>query len=284
MTTRTTRLAVAGTALWLAAVAALANIFVLDRREQRDASLPPLRSVGVLLHPATGSGGTAFLVGRCHALTAFHVAFMRGVDDATGRVVLDAPMVGHVAEFLAGPDPKETGRFAARTRARVVAFGRFSEADYAGMAGDWTLLRLDRCLGDRYGFLALAPDTGLPMPAGELMTAGFPHSRRQQPGITVEVGCRGRDHGPVPGLVGVDCAFESGMSGGPVWEKRADGRWHVVGLVQQSLGSVDRALPAYSMQHRNQMLAAGAFRDAVRQALRTEAKRVLARGGEAPLL
>lgn len=282
MTSRTTRLVSAAAALWLVVGAAQANVFVLDRREQRDASRPPYRSVGVLHPPATGGGGTAFLVGRCHVLTAFHVAFMRGVDDATGHVRLDAPKVGHVAEFLIGPNAKQAGRFAARTRARVVAFGRFSEADYAGMAGDWTLLRLDRCLGDRYGFLALAPDTGLPMPAGELMTAGFPHSRRQQPGVTVEVGCRARDHGPAPGLVGVDCAFESGMSGGPVWEKQADGRWRVFGLVQQSLGSVDRALPAYSMQHRNQTLAASAFRAAVQQALRREAKRALARGGEAP--
>jgi hypothetical protein len=283
MNARAFALAAAVAALWLAATGVQANIFVLDQREQRDASQPPLRSVGVLHHPATGGGGTAFLVGRCHALTAHHVAFTRGADDATGHAAARAPKVGHTAEFLAGPETKEAGRFAARTRARVVAFGRFDDADYAGMAGDWALLRLDTCLGDRYGFLALAPDSGEPMPAGTLMTAGFPHSRRQQPGITVEVGCRARDHGPVLGLVGLDCAFESGMSGGPVWEKQADGRWRVVGLVQQSLGSVDHALPAYSMQHRNQMLAASAFRAAVQQALRTEAKRALAPGSHAPL-
>ncbi len=275
-------LATAVATLWLAATSVQANIFVVDRREQRDASQPPLRSVGVLHHPATRSGGTAFLVGRCHVLTAYHVAFMRGADDATGRIRLDAPRIGHLAEFLVGPDAQQAGRFAAKTRARAVAFGRFADADYAGMAGDWALLRLDTCLGDRYGFLALAPDSGEPMPAGALMTAGFPHSRRQQPGITVEVGCRSRDHGPVPGLVGVDCAFERGMSGGPVWEKQADGRWRVVGLVQQSLGSVDHALPAYSMQHRNQMLAAGTFRAAVQQALRTEAKRALPQDAHAP--
>jgi hypothetical protein len=277
MTPRTTRLASAGAALWIAAAAAQANIFVLDRREQRDASRPPLRSVGVLHHPAMGGGGTAFLVGRCHVLTAFHVAFMRGGVDATGRVSLHTPKVGHTAQFLVGPDPRKAGRFAAKTRARVVAFGRFSDADYAGMAGDWALLRLDTCLGGRYGFLALEPPTDAPMPMGPLMTAGFPHSRRQQPGITVETGCRARDHGPVTGLVGVDCAFESGMSGGPVWEKQADGRWRVVGLIQQSLGAVDHTLPAYAMGHRNQMLAASAFHAAVRQTLRTEVKRALSR-------
>ncbi len=273
------RLAAAVAASWFAVTAVQANIFVLDRREQRDGALPPYRSVGVLHHPATRSGGTAFLVGRCHVVTAFHVAFMRDVDAATGQVGLGPAKLGHAAEFLIGPDAKEAGRFAAKTRARVVAFGRFSPDDYQGMAGDWALLRLDHCLGEKYGFLALASATGEPMPKSELMTAGFPHSRRQKPGITIEIGCKARDYGPAAGLVGIDCAFESGMSGGPVWAKQADGRWRVVGLIQQSLGAVDRALPAYAMEHRNQMLAADAFRAAVARALRSEAKRALARGG-----
>jgi len=276
----TIRLA-AGAALWLAATAAQANIFVLDRREQRDGALPPYRSVGVLHHPATRAGGTAFLIGRCHVLTAYHVAFMRDVDAKTGKVRLDPAKLGHTAEFLIGPDAQVAGRFAAKTRARVVAFGRFSPDDYVGMAGDWTLLRLDRCLGEKYGFLALARATGEPLPEGALMTAGFPHSRRQQPGITIETGCKARDHGPAAGLVGIDCAFENGMSGGPVWEKGTDGRWRVVGLVQQSLGAVGHTLPAYAMEHRNQMLAASAFRAAVQHALRTEAKRALAQGSSA---
>ena len=279
--TTTIRLAAAGAAWWLAVTAVQANIFVLDRREQRDGALPPYRSVGVLHHPTTRAGGTAFLIGRCHVLTAFHVAFMRDVDAKTGKVRLDPAKLGHAAEFLIGPDAKVAGRFAAKTRARVVAFGRFSPDDYRGMAGDWALLRLDRCLGEKYGFLALARATGEPMPKGTLMTAGFPHSRRQQPGITIEIGCTARDYGPAAGLVGIDCAFENGMSGGPVWEKGADSRWRVVGLIQQSLGAVGHALPAYAMEHRNQMLTASAFRAAVEHALRTEAKRALAQGRSA---
>ena len=67
----TIRLAAAGAALWLAVTAVQANIFVLDRREQRDGALPPYRSVGVLHHPTTRAGGTAFVIGRCHVLTAY---------------------------------------------------------------------------------------------------------------------------------------------------------------------------------------------------------------------
>ena len=64
------------------------------------------------------------------------------------------------------------------------------------------------------------------------MTIGFPGSRATRAGITVESGCRARDYGPVPSLLGVDCAFEAGMSGGPVLERQDDGSWLVIGLIQ----------------------------------------------------
>ena len=276
MRARAKPLATAGVALGLVAYVAQANIFVLDRREQREGSAPPFRSVGVIHHRSHGGGGTAFLVGRCHVLTAYHVAFMGKTNAATGKVDVLPGRVGHVAEFLAGPVATEAGRFASATRARVVKYGQFSDADYKGMAGDWAILRLDECLGRKYGFLAFArPASDMPMPMGELMTAGFPRSRAQKAGITVETGCKSRDHGPVAGLVGVDCAFENGMSGGPVLERQVDGRWLVVGLIQQSLGTVETVLPAYSMEHRNQMLHVSAFRKALEQALRAEAKRAL---------
>jgi V8-like Glu-specific endopeptidase len=86
--TTTIRPAAAGAAWWLVVTVVQANIFVLDRRERRDGTLPPYRSVGVLHHSTTRAGGTAFLIGRCHVLTAFHVAFMRDVDAKTGRVRL----------------------------------------------------------------------------------------------------------------------------------------------------------------------------------------------------
>ena len=165
MRARARPLATAGVALGLVAYVAQANIFVLDRREQREASAPPFRSVGVIHHPSHGGGGTAFLVGRCHVLTAYHVAFMGNTDAATGKVDVLPGRVGHVAEFLAGPDAKVAGKFASRTRARVVAHGLFSDADYKGMAGDWAILRLDECLGRKDGFLAFArPAAGTPCP------------------------------------------------------------------------------------------------------------------------
>ncbi len=265
-----------GIAFWLLVGAAHANVFVEDRREQRDAALPPFRSVGVLHHRGIGAGGTAFLVSSCHIATAYHVAFMSGRNPRTGAVEISPPRAGQSAEFLVGPDPKTPAKFAARTRATVVAFGRFAKTDFKGMAGDWAILRLDSCLGRQYGYLKSArPEPGSPMPTGPLMTIGYPALRAGRPGITVENGCKARDHGPVSGLVGVDCAFESGMSGGPVLERQSGGEWQVVGLIQQSMAPVDGILPEYSMTHRNQMVYVTAFRKAIDNALRADAKRLL---------
>lgn len=268
--------ATAGVALWLLVQAAQANVFVEDHRTQRDATLAPFRSVGVLHHPAAGAGGTAFLVSSCHIATAYHVAFMDGRNPRTGAVEINGPKVGHTADFLVDPDPKVPSKFAAKTRATVVAFGRFSKSTFKGMAGDWAILRLDQCLGRKYGHLKSArPDRGSPLPTGPLMTIGFPGSRASRAGITVETGCKARDHGPVAGLVGVDCAFESGMSGGPVLEQQSDGTWRVVGLIQQSMAPVDGVLPEYSMAHRNQMVYVTAFQKALDNALKADARRLL---------
>lgn len=250
-------------ALWLAADVAAGNVFGEDRREQRDPRRPILRSVGMLVDRGGGGGGTAFLVSRCHIVTAHHVAYPPG----TG---------GRATEFLIGPDPRIPRRFRSSTRAVVVESGDFSSHDFRGMAGDWAIMRLDDCLGAKFGFLRYSRShDGDPLPRRELMTIGFPRSRAARPGITVETGCRARDHGPVQGLVGVDCAFESGMSGGPILERKRDGGWLVVGLIQQSTGADDAVLPAYSMAYRNQMVSVAAFGAAIDRVLRAESARAL---------
>jgi len=269
--------AIACIAFWFIAHLAAANVFVEDRREQLDSSLPIFRSVGMLVQPEEGGGGTAFLVSSCHIVTAYHVAIPQRRSTVDGNVGTVRAKVGKFAEFVIGPDPASPGTFATHSRATVVAFGKFSADSFDGMAGDWAILRLDECLGKQFGFLRIArPERDSPMPRGELMTVGFPRSRAKEPGITVETGCRARDHGPVAGLVGVDCAFEAGMSGGPVLEKQSSGSWLVVGLIQQATGGTDRLLPSYSMAYRNQMVGVTAFRKALDRVLRAEGKRVLA--------
>jgi hypothetical protein len=276
MRARPKLLGVTFVAALLTARVASANIFVADHRVQNDGARPPFRSVGVLRHPETGEAGTAFLVSSCHIATAYHVAFGSPAN-ARPRVAPSTRSPGEAAEFLIAPDSRRASRFLATTRARIVAFGRFVATTYQGMTGDWAILRLDQCLGAKYGYLRYArPEPGVAMPSGKLMTIGFPASRSTQPGVTVEVGCKARDFGPAAELIGVDCAFESGMSGGPILEQQSDGSWLVVGLIQQSVGAVDGVLPEYSMTHRNQMVAVAAFRKALDDAFRADARRLLA--------
>ena len=278
MKARSKLAAAACIAFGVVAGVAVANVFVEDRREQRDASLPLFQSVGMLVQPQAGGGGTAFLVSRCHIVTAYHVAFLKERDLVTGKLETLPGKVGQAAEFVIGPHPGTPGKFVARARATVVEFGNFSDRSFDGMAGDWAILRLDECLGKKFGFLKYArPSHDSPMPRDELMTIGFPRSRAKQAGITVETGCRARDHGPVAGLMGVDCAFEAGMSGGPVLERQIDGSWLVVGLIQQSMGGTDKLLPSYSMAYRNQVVSVTAFRKALDGVLRSEGKRILAK-------
>lgn len=275
MRARAKLLGLAVVAASLVAHVAAANIFVKDRRVQDEGTRPPFRSVGMLHHPDAEAGGTAFLVSSCHIATAYHVAFLSREDP--GALARRKATPDDAPEFLVGPDPALASRFIDKTRARVVAFGRFSAKDYRGMAGDWAILRLDDCLGTKYGYLRYARHAPSgPMPSGALMTIGFPASRSGLTGITVERGCKARDFGPVADLIGVDCAFEGGMSGGPILERQGDGSWLVVGLIQQSLGSVDGVLPGYAMTHRNQMLAVTAFRKALDDAFKEDAKRLLA--------
>lgn len=238
---------------------AAANIFVADRREYRPADQPLLRSVGLLVN-GRRQVGTAFLVGECHVMTAFHSAFFRDAQAISGNELAGGPRTGRALSFHIGPDPVKPGLFRSRSVARVVDFGNYHPLAARGMTGDWAILELEDCLGREYGYLAhLRPSTGDYLPRGSLMTISFPYSGWNRAGVAVEEGCRAREAGPVTGLIAVDCAFEAGMSGGPVLERQPDGQWQVVGIMQLRVSPVEGVLPAFEHRHRNQMVHAVAF-------------------------
>ena len=85
---------------------------------------------------------TGFLVGDCHVLTVKHAA---------GRV---ARVAGRRMTFrlpFAGRDGASAGHVVAAGDLDLVA-----DPDRLDRSEDWLLLRLDRCLGTRFGSLALA--------------------------------------------------------------------------------------------------------------------------------
>ena len=238
---------------------AAANIFVADRREYRPADQSLLRSVGLLVN-GRRQVGTAFLVGECHVMTAFHSAFFRDAQAIAANELAGGPRTGRALSFHIGPDPVKPGLFRSRSVARVVDFGNYHPLAVRGMTGDWAILELEDCLGREYGYLPhLRPSTGDYLPRGPLMTISFPYSGWNRAGVAVEEGCRAREAGPVTGLIAVDCAFAAGMSGGPVLERQPDGQWQVVGIMQLRVSPVEGVLPAFEHRHRNQMVHAVAF-------------------------
>lgn len=257
----------------LASGTTLANVFGDDRRVQETGDREPQRWVGQLIsgreHFQTGS---AVLVGECHILTAFHSAFFRR-DGGLYR-----PGAHVVSLFLLQPDPDQPGEFHRRSIARPVLWGDFSRHSLRGQAEDWALLELDDCLGRELGFAAVAePGAKSRTGFGDLLFAGFPQSRRGQTGVTIERSCHAWDSGPLVPIVGVDCAFERGASGGPLLE-RINGTWTVVGLASYRSNPVDTPLPAYHSKHRNVMVSSDAFSARVGEVLAKERSGLLKAG------
>lgn len=248
--------------LCLVPALALANVFGVDRRQQSAADIDPLRWVGTLHSEAEQfQTGSAVLVGECHILSAYHSAFFRrdgNLHKPSGRVV---------SRFMLDPDLQKPGSFRRSTLARPVAWGEFSRWSLRGQSEDWALLRLDDCLGRDVGYAAIAGAGEKALKGyGELLFAGYPQSRRSLGGVTFERGCHAWDAGPIFPIVGVDCAFERGASGGPLFEL-LDGRWTVVGLASYRANPVDQPLPAYISKHRNVMVSSDAFSARVGQSL-----------------
>jgi len=241
---------------------AAANVFGVDRREQGPADSDPLRWVGELYSESDQfQTGSAVLVGECHILSAYHSAFFRRDGN------LNKPSAHVVSRFMLDPDPDKPGSFRRSTLARPVLWGEFSRWSLRGQSEDWALLRLDDCLGREVGYAQIA-DAGEKARNGygELLFAGYPQSRRPLGGVTFERGCHAWDYGPIFPIVGVDCAFEKGASGGPLLEL-IDGRWTVVGVASYRSNPVEEPLPAYMSKHRNVMVSSDAFSARVGQSL-----------------
>ena len=241
---------------------AQANVFGVDRREQAAADSDPLRWVGELYSETDQfQTGSAVLVGECHILSAYHSTFFRRDGN------LNKPSGHVVSRFMLDPDPQNPGSFRRSTLARPVAWGEFSRWSLRGQSEDWALLQLDDCLGREVGYAQIA---GAGEKArngyGELLFAGYPQSRRPLGGVTFERGCHAWDYGPVFPIIGVDCAFERGASGGPLFEL-IDGHWTVVGVASYRANPVDQPLPAYMSKHRNVMVSSDAFSARVGQTL-----------------
>ena len=177
-------------------------------------------SVGIVTGGENISYGSGFLVDHCNVLTARHVA---------GNVLI---AVGRRLVFRAGD---------LASRGTVVAAGPFQDnmSTSRSIGADWMLVRLDRCLGRRLGFLRVtgtadAYAAGRAAPASD---AGFPRDRPMQSGPTIDAACRVMWVGG--GRMAHDCATIAGNSGGPILARQGDG-WVAIGI---NVAGDDRAQP-----------------------------------------
>jgi len=256
---------------------ASANVFGEDRREQSAADSEPLRWVGELYSVSDPfQTGSAVLVDECHILSAYHSTFYR----RDGKLNKPSGLV--VSRFMLDPDPTRPGTFRHSTLARPVLWGEFNRWSLRGQSEDWALLRLDDCLGREVGFAPIAEAGEKSRNGyGALLFAGYPQSRRSLGGVTLERGCHAWDAGPVFPIIGIDCAFERGASGGPIFEC-IEGRWTVVGLASYRSNPVDQPLPTYVSKHRNVMVSSDAFSARVGQSLKLAAPTELPGRPKAP--
>lgn len=208
-----------------------------DARNDRFAAVAAVAAVHADGRDRRRAMGSGVLVSPCHVLTSQHVVF----GDAP-------PRRGAPALVLLGEGPAPRRDFATRLAAEVVGFSRLYWPD-TRIAHDWTLLRLERPVGEAYPSVALLP-RGEASPdradfaAGKraLTVAGFPGEKLIEGGamsaLWAHDGCHAlAAESPIGGWA-TTCAMNPGQSGGPVLAARpaaeraeqAGSGWQLVGL------------------------------------------------------
>lgn len=159
--------------------------------------------------------GSGFLIDRCNVLTARHV-------------VGSGVVIGKRKRFRLQPWVSMRGDNS--SRGTVIAAG----TEVVGQSEDWAMIRLDKCLGERFGFF---PITGggfytqgvSPRLKPALIAMGFPHDRGRH-SLTVDPQFEAKlrtDRGLLH-----DCATMPGASGGPLlaWSGEL-GRYEAIGII-----------------------------------------------------
>ena len=188
---------------------------IFDRDDRMAATLNP---VGIVTGGEKVYYGSGFLVDRCNVLTARHIA---------GNVLV---AVGRRLLFRAGQS---------ESRGTVVAAGPFQDnlSTSRSIGSDWMLVRLDRCLGRKLGFLRVSSTDNAYSAKRGAGDAGFPRDRPVRSGPTIDADCRVLWFGG--GRMAHDCATIAGNSGGPILARQGDG-WVAIGI---NVAGEDRAQP-----------------------------------------
>lgn len=166
--------------------------------------------IGIVYGTPEAAYATAFLIGDCHALTVQHV--FGSARSAVGRQLI----------FAAGVNgPLNGWRL---SRAVVVEDGGLEQAieghePYAVRRADWAVLRLEKCLGRKFGHVKLGPK--LPRADETVAMAGYPIDKPLSGGLVLDPSCH--ILGSRGGVLLHDCAAMPGNSGSPLFRIASDG-------------------------------------------------------------
>lgn len=246
------------------AQSAAANVFEPDDRRQEERGLEgPFSAVVAITQDESDADarprfGSGTLVGRCHVLTAHHVAF-----DAPGGESGEVVSLVHL-----GP-PMEGFPFSHSEPARPVFWGDFG----SHMHEDWALLRLERCLGPEWRPWALDP-LSFEEAAGlgdALALAGHP-AWGARATVTVDPHCRLYEaRGAIEGWWH-DCALQVGQSGGALYRLGPDGRPRIVAVAIGDFSPQNRPIAAWDPRAANVAVPVANFLALLQSALEAETR------------
>jgi V8-like Glu-specific endopeptidase len=191
--------------------------------------------------------GTAFLISPCYMISNRHLVFG---DETDNLVAAENSM-----KIWLGVGPG--GGFDAFTLATPVAWGRRTLTQ----TNDWAIARLKTCVGGRFGWMEIQPETPFQLVGAWVATAGYPGDKPRDE-LWSHSRCRIRFPDRRVGLLTHDCATVAGMSGAPIYRRLADGTLRAVAMNVGDKNDSRRVMTIYGRNFANTAVdMAGVFAD-----------------------
>jgi V8-like Glu-specific endopeptidase len=207
------------------AIAVVTQAAVYEPFVKVEKDTPGYSAIGLITDDKETFAGTAFLISPCHILTNYHVLYGGGPPDQT-------TFSFHIGKPPAGRDDD----FNEKTSAKPVALGSFSKS--ADVCEDFAVLELNKCVGNQYGYVQLAPFSLAQIKTLQdshvaIKSAGFPYTEGLGQ-ISVSPNCR------VPGMhilasnaLAHTCNSIEQESGGPIFSSvQSQQNLYVFGMME----------------------------------------------------
>ncbi|MBV9528327.1 MAG: trypsin-like peptidase domain-containing protein [Sphingomonas sp.] len=174
-----------------------------DRVRAAPASAAIYNPIGLI--ESSRTRGTGVIVSPCYAITAQHV------------IRYDGPVLGQRVWFTAALATHHPVQTAATTVASG-GYERYVDGHdpYEVPGSDWALLRLDQCLGSKFGYATLVDADPRKVSGAIVNSAGFPTLHLASRGPLIDPHCSITSVRPLALLN--DCATMLGNSGGPIFQ------------------------------------------------------------------